>query len=270
MTEVNREFGRRMDSSSNKQFITDFAKDAHYVLDLGAGTGKISREIAAKTGANVDSVDMMFKEENLKNTDKVTYYSMTIEDFLVKKAERKKYDCIVLSAILHELSDKDLSVILKYFPVIMADNCRVIIREPFYDDYFGPVKEDKAKAFVELVKDKIPAGKAIEYANTPKCHSKEILNLQKFSLIDWVNLSFTCAYGIENWDREKHEERYARSLSWCKTFFDFKKRGYTSFFVRPILDETYKEHFANAGLPAEAFDLITFTTMFVVIDYTAN
>ena len=265
MNKESLELGKRMDAAEDKQVLVDYASKATSVLDLGAGTGKISRDIAEKWGAHVDSVDLQFKD-NYQNTDKIAYYSMDINDFLA--ITQNKYDCIILSAILHELSDGYIGTLLARLQDIMLPNCRIIIREPFCDNILGPVLNKDLNKFVELVENKLPAGKAIEFAMTKKLNSDRPLDITDMIGIDWINLCFTISYGEASWEREKYELRYARTLDWCKQFFNFSKRPFTGFQVLPVLDKTYRQHFMNAGLPGEAFDLIQYTGMLVVIDYS--
>ena len=266
MTKEILEFGKRMDAAEDKATLVDYAEFATNVLDLGAGTGKISRDISEKWGAHADAVDLQFKD-NCQNTDKITYYSMDINTFLA--TTEKKYDCVVLSAILHELSNEYLEQMFVYLQKVLATNARIIIREPLYDDTLGPVLPKDMNRFVELVKNNLPAGKAIEFALTPKLNSGCCLDIEDLVGLDWINLSFTICYGDASWEREKRELRYARSLNWCKENFNFPQRPFTGFQVLPILDSSYRRHFINANLPAEAFDMIQYTGMLIVIDYSA-
>lgn len=260
-------FGKRMDQAEDKLLLVDYAEGATRVLDLGAGTGKISRDIAEKWGAHCDAVDLEFKD-NCQNSELITYYSQDINTFLA--TTKNKYDCVVLSAILHELSDDYIKRMLVLLQDIMLPNCRILIREPFYDTILGPVLNEDLDRFVELVKNNLPAGKAMEFAKTMKLNSGLPLDIMNFEGIDWVNLCFTISYGDASWEREKYELRYARSLDWCKQFFNLPRRPFTGFQVFPVLDKTYRRHFINANLPAEAFDLIQYTGMIVVIDYSKN
>lgn len=264
------EFGKRMDLAEDKTTLVSYAEGSKHVLDLGAGTGKISRDIAEAFGSHVDAVDLQFKD-NCQNSELVTYYSMDINEFL--KTTKNKYDCIILSAILHELSDDYLEIMLERLQKVLDINCRIIIREPFYDDVLGPVLKEDAETFIKLVKDNLPAGKAIEFFTSEKLNAptlgiriaNRVLDL---TALDWANLSFTISYGEASWEREKNELRYARSLNWCKRTFNFIERPFTAFQVLPVLDKTYRRHFINANIPAEAFDMIQYTGMIVVIDYS--
>lgn len=266
MTEVLREFGRRMDSAKDKQDFIDYAKDCMYVLDLGAGTGKMARELSEKWHVHVDAVDQQFKGDCLDQAG-VTYYGMNIIDFLTFYTD-KQYNCIILSAILHELSNFELAKLSILLPKVMADNCRILIREPFYDDYFGPVENKDAAKFEALIREVVPKKKWEEYLKAVKlstnCPCPEDWGDEP---VDWANLAFTYSYGEENWDREIHEYRFARSLNWCKEFFNFDFRPYTYFEVIRRKDEAYRKHFAEAGYPKEVFDMLKYTGMTVVIDY---
>lgn len=263
------EFGKRMDLAEDKTTLVECAEGAKYVLDLGAGTGKISRDIAAAYNAHVDAVDIQFKD-NCQNTDNVTYYGVDILEFL--RTATNKYNCIILSAILHELDDNYLEEVFTYLPQVMDTNCRIIIREPFYDEVLGPIKEEDAVKFSNLVKDNLPAGKAIEFFTTKKLHNSWYGLVGHYlparSALEWLNLCFTLSYGEQSWEREKHELRYARPLNWAKEKFNFTSRPFTGFQVLPVLDKTYRRHFINVNIPAEAFDLIQYTGMIILIDYS--
>lgn len=268
------EFGKRMDSAEDKEVFIGFCKGAKHVLDLGAGTGKMAREIAEKFGCEVSAVDKSYEKEAYTENN-VTYYGMSIKDFLRTEQSDKKYDCIILSAILHELNGQQLEAFL-YLPSIMSQNCRIIIREPFYDFFLGPVTRDNteiedAKKFIELVSSSVNFHRVKEYQQAAKL-SETVLpyfdeNSSIHSVIFWANLAFVLSYGEDSWEREKHEYRYARSLDWCKEFFN-SFRSYTGFQVYPVLDKTYRQHFINAGIPGEAFDLLKYTGMHVIIDYS--
>ena len=261
------EFGKRMDAAEDKALLVDYAEGATRVLDLGAGTGKISRDIAEKYGAHCDAIDIQFKD-NCQNSDGVTYYGMSIKDFFMNEVYGDtKYDCIILSAILHELSESDIGNLEWYLPKVMADNCRIIIREPFYGTSLGPVVKEE-KRFIDLVSSHISAKKAIEYIQTPKLSDEDYTKKTFCSSTDWANLAFVVSYGEQSWEREKHELRYARDLNWLKEKFNLRTRPFTGFQVYSVLDKTYRDHFIKAGIPGEAFDLIQYTGMIIVIDYS--
>lgn len=271
MIEVLREFGRRMDSSPNKKMIVDFVyHKSKNVLDLGAGTGKIACDIADAYGCHVDAVDMAFKDDELRDHPLVTYYHQRIQDFLEENCYEKKYDCIIISAVLHELNDNVAKDIASYLPMVMDEECRIIIREPLWDNGLGPVLEKDRDEFIRLVKNALPPEKVQEYMLATKKHLNDT-QLFWFAGLDdwrdWVNTAFLFSYGKENWEREKHECRFARSLRRCKEMFDFWDRPVVSMFTKTVLDTTYRQHFIDAGIPGEAFDLLKYTTMYVVFDY---
>jgi len=274
-----RRFGNRMDAANDKQTLVDLAEGATRVLDLGAGTGKLARDIADKWGCHVDAVDLSFKDD-CKNTELVNYYKEDIVHFMQDRSLKiirsaaechdcMCYDCIILSAILHELTDSYINEICSNLRGLMKENCRVIIREPFYDNWLGPISL-YGDELSDLVLDKISAKKYNEFVKTKKKHSNRSLLAENKNMdiqdIDILNLCFTLSYGEESWKREKHELRYARSLDWCKEQFN-KYYPYTGFKVIPVLDTSYRDLFIKAGLPGEAFDLIKYTGMLVIIDY---
>jgi len=271
------EFGKRMDRAEDKALLVEYAEGATQVLDLGAGTGKISRDIAEKYGAHCDAVDIQFKD-NCQNSDNVTYYGMSIANFL-KTYKDKKYDCIILSAIIHELDALTLDFLKEYLPTMMKKNCRILIREPFYERGLGPIKAEDTDIFIDLVSKSISANKALKYYFATKLSlGGSMFNHQIpfSSAIDYANLAFVVSYGEQSWEREKHEFRYAYSLDWCKDFFNFTDkrfassiaRPFTGFQVYPVLDSSYKDHFIEAGIPGKAFDLLQYTGMIIVIDYS--
>ena len=275
MTKQNEErrFGNRMDAASDKQALIEAARGYINVLDLGAGTGMISRAIAAQAEAedyecHVDAVDLAFKNvENCVDTANVSYYGQDIKEFLRAHAD-KRYDCIILSALLHELTDSYIAGLIDLLGYVMADNCRILIREPFYNKGFGPIGYENQVPFIFKVEDRITAGKAINFFHQKKLSDAEYGNGDHpHNYLDWLNLCFTLSYGEDSWAREQYELRYARTLGWCKSYFDFEFKPYHKFEAVPVLDKTYRDHFIKAGIPGEAFDLIKYTGMLVIIDY---
>ena len=269
------EFGKRMDSANDKERFIEFASGAKCVLDLGAGTGAMARTIAEKYGCHVDAIDLEWKAENVDSCGgKVSYFRSSIEDYVrrIRNADAGRYDCIILSAIIHELDVDTLIALKNYLPMIMADNCRIMIREPFFNDELGPVAYWDHKDFIKLVSENVSAAKMLYYKDQDKLSHTDYLdpnpNFDEHDANFWVNLAFVLSYGEDSWERESKEYRYAYSLDWCKKMFDFYKRSYTGFQVYSVLDTTYRQHFINAGIPGEAFDLIRYTGMHIIIDYS--
>lgn len=262
-------FGKRMDSAEDKKTLISYCEGAKRVLDLGAGTGAMAREIAETYGCHVDAVDLQWKSINMNTcNEKVNYIQDSIMNF-IRCFCGEPYDCIILSAIIHELDLCTIMVMHKGLYRMMTDNCRIIIREPFYDNDLTLLK-DKEK-FIELVSNHIFSSKSTEYREARKLSYKT--DEENKSVIDdqslfWLNLAFVVSYGEDSWDREKHEYRYAYNLDWCKEMFNLLHRPYTGFQTHFVLDTTYRQHFINAGIPGEAFDLIGYTGMHVIIDYS--
>ena len=263
------EFGKRMDSAQDKDALISFCEGAKNVLDLGSGTGAMARAVAEKYGCEVDAVDLEWKTEYMPQTSNghVCYHRLSIAQYVRshRTVDKGRYDRIILSGIIHELNPEDFECFEKYFPEIMSDNCRILIREPFWDHTLGPVVDGKGSEFAKLVSNHVSASKMLDYGSIQKKSSDYI---PKNTLLFWVNLAFVLSYGEDSWKRESKEYRYAYSLDWCKEYFNFEKRPYTGFQVYSVLDTTYREHFINAGIPGEAFDLIGYTGMHVIIDYS--
>lgn len=256
-------FGKRMDAAQDKKTLIIRCEGAKRVLDLGAGTGAMAREIAKKYGCQVDAVDLQWKAENMDTCDgKVNYIQDSIAHF-IHSFDRDQYDCIILSGIIHELDWNTVATIHEELYKLMANNCRIIIREPFWEPSLKLVRN--FSSFTELVSEHISSYKALQYAEKSKLSLREI---KAYSWQFWLNLAFVVSYGEDSWDRECHEYRYAYDLKFCKSIFDLVCRPYTGFQIYPVLDTTYRQHFINAGIPGEAFDLIGYTGMHVVIDYS--
>jgi len=269
------EFAKRMDAADDKETLISFCKGAKNVLDLGAGTGAMARQIFAIYGANVDAVDKDFKKENCPKNKYIKYIKMPIADFLKEpKKDDKKYDCIILSGVLHELNEDDLQAIKMYLPNLMARNSRIIIREPLYDENLGPVLPNNSKQFIDLVSNNVSVQKAFEYRDASKISEENnfgavfITYRNSYNSTFYANLAFVFSYGEDSWEREKHEYRYARSIEWAKDFFDFHHKPFTGLQIYPVKDMTYRQHFINAGIPGEAFDLIQYTGLHIIIDYS--
>lgn len=273
-------FGKQMDAAQDKQMVIDLAEGATKVLDLGAGTGSISREIANKWNISVDAVDLEFKSAECVDTKLVKYHKSDIVKYL--ETCKEKYDYVILSAILHEVNDFYIQRMLGYLQVLLKTNARIIIREPFVDNDLGPITGmDNKHKFAQLVTEKISMSKALKYFSAAKKDGHIInhytiediwgsnsVNAFYKAYIELVNLCFTMCYGEEAWVREKAERRFARDLDWCKKEFNFSTRTYTGFQVFSVLDKSYRELFKKAGFPPKAFDLLNYTGMIVVIDYS--
>ena len=131
------EFGKQMDASPDKKEVADLVikYNRKNVLDLGAGTGIISDLIAA-AGSKCTAVDNNFKTDDLKCTDILEYCPIDLVDFVKCeialfensfKSKKDKYDCIILSAVLHELNKKEFNFLKKNLYKIVTDYCIVII-----------------------------------------------------------------------------------------------------------------------------------------------
>ena len=145
-------------------------------------------------------------------------------------------------------------------------NLSVLVRKKFSKDYVGWVyiyctKGNKNECLIpDLQPDKV-------YHPITEALHRGVYSFVEEELI-WNDCKKYILNGKDSWLREKHEYRYARSIDWAKTFFNFKTRPYTGFQVYTILDKTYRQHFINAGIPGEAFDLLQYTGLHIIIDYS--
>ena len=268
-------FYERMDSAQDKKELIEFAEHCSHVLDLGAGTGAMAKEIAKKYDCRVDAVDKDFRAKVRKSgSSNVIFYGMSIKEFLREYSAGHTYDCIIFSGVLHELNNEDLQDIQAYLPGLMARNCRILIREPLYDNYLGPILDEDSKQFIDLISDSVSIKKAFDYKEASKISEQcftpgfTIFRSMNDNALFYANLAFTISYGKESWEREKHEYRYARSIDWAKSFFNFHLKPFTGFQIYPVKDTSYRQHFINAGIPGEAFDLIQYTGLHIIIDYS--
>ena len=235
------DFYDRMRLSQGKQLIIGNAFGR--VLDLGAGDCFIAEKLRSK-GHYVVTVDSRSSKADKR---------MRINEYLTRY--RDEFDTIILSSVLHELDEHTLEIMRQLLDVRVRHGNRIIIREPFYDYGVGPVNGTLPMLHYDVKKRK-------EYDEAEKLSGVTVDDNQ----VDALNFLFALAYGPESWEREKHEQRYARKLSWCKQYFDFPYQPWMTFDVIPELDESYKEHFRATG-NENAFDCIRYTSMTIFIDY---
>ncbi len=150
------QFGKQMDNANDKKRIIELVKNNHCsnVLDLGAGTGIISKQIS-ELKIKTSAVDNNFKINEYQNTNFLSYYSCNLIEFI--KTTKEKYDCIILSAVLHELSKKEFNYLKKnLYKITNSNKCIIIIREPYYEKMAnGQIKPFKNKDVQFTISDLI-------------------------------------------------------------------------------------------------------------------
>ena len=254
-------FGLQMDKSPDKHRMIQLVFENHCkrVVDLGAGTGIVAKKIS-ELGIRADAVDINFKCDSYSNTERLTYYPTDLVNFAEKTENR--YDCIILSAVLHELSPRERRRLQKGLKRI-ADptGCMILIREPYYD-----VRPDGTiRPFISKNSQRSIANEISLL--TPQREVKEFMGTKKlstglFDRIPWeirlLGLAFTRAYGTQSWEREKHEYRFAFSKTelerWCQGVL-----GTQVNFVYETYDKDYKDYFSNVGYTPMVADGIEYT-----------
>ena len=266
------EFGKQMDASPDKKEVADLVikYKRKNVLDLGAGTGIISDLIAA-AGIKCTAVDNNFKTDDLKCTDILKYYPIDLVDFVkceialfenpFFKVKKDKYDCIILSAVLHELNKKEFNYLKKNLYKIVTDDCIVIIREPYYQRWH----DDKriCLPFTSLEEQDATMEEILNV--TDKDFQKLFNDTKKLSEkrvpypIKVLNMAFTYSYGKDSWDREVKEYRYTFSY---KDLVKFIKGVYNNNFdiiIRKKFDKHYNKHFKKCGYSDNILSSVDYT-----------
>lgn len=260
-------FGERMDTSPDKKEVANLVINYHRknVLDLGAGTGIISKLIS-ETGINCVAVDNNFKLDKLTSTNNLIYVSEDLTTFIQKQIKNQtKYDCIILSAVLHELNKKEFKFLEENLSKIMTNDCVVIIREPFYRKH---KKSNCYWPFVSLKKQKI-AIKEILTVTAPQFQKwfNEIKKTSEQKVpypIKILNMAFTYSYGEDSWEREIHEYRYAFSYKKLMNFIQKIYNGNFSTILKDSFNECYIDYFRKCGYSDDVIKSIYYTNFTLI------
>jgi SAM-dependent methyltransferase len=121
-------------------FFVSRIKSGERVLDIGCGTGHVAYDVASRTGALVDAVDL--SQESIAFA-KATYshpnLKFEVGDALTMTIE-KEYDSILLSNVLEHLNNRPV-FLQKIMKVSRAK--RIFIRVPLFErDWRVPLKKE--------------------------------------------------------------------------------------------------------------------------------
>ena len=260
------EFGKQMDASPDKKQVADLVVKMNRtnVLDLGAGTGIISKLIS-EHNIHCTAVDNNFKSEDITDTEYLHFNCDNLIDF-VKCAtmyDWDKYDCIILSAVLHELNRKQYNYLKNNLGKIITDDCVIIIREPYYEkvsNYYRPFssKEDQKLAVQEIKKVTSKNFQTL-FNKTPKVSQRRVPKD-----IKTLNMAFTYSYGANSWDREVNEYRYTFKLSELKSFCNKVFNTHNYAFRQEKFDYSYMEYFRKCGYTNNVLNSIGYTNCLVI------
>lgn len=260
----NTEFYNRMALPSNKEQMIKLASHCNYILDLGCGRGEVDWAIAKEMGTYtvfdcVDSSVTEFAEDyelsKVVEPYRPNFYNMDLVEFVEKTGHT--YDCIILSAVLHELNSEQMRRLAKSLRRIMRENCTLLIREPLFTHNLIKNKSEFKSIFSHLA---LPLHTYLDWMAAHKKSERRVP-----SVYQCINMLFTLAYGENSWDREKHEHRFAYSLSYIKRWARsvYKKRVHCLYYR--YKDCSYYKHFAAAGLPQQALDQLSYTSGLLVV-----
>lgn len=258
-------FGAQMDHSDEKLKLVQKVVDAKRtnVLDLGAGTGILSRLISEK-GIKCSAVDNNFKVDEYHNGEFITYYPVDLIKFVSNTDE--KFDCVILSAVLHELPKEDYKFLQKNLKKIITKDCLILIREPYYEkvkvqgekNYYRPFKSynEQQKAVKKII-TLTPDDFSNSFNMTPKISEVHVPFPVKI-----LSMSFTYSYGKDSWEREKNEYRYTFSLNKLLKFCR-KTLGNECVIKTETFDESYRKHFNECGYTDDILNSVEYTNCLI-------
>lgn len=271
---IKSKFGVRMDSALDKEEIIRIVKTSNRknVLDLGAGTCNIGIQLS-KDGIKTTSVDNDFKAIGLPENNLHKIVNNDIKAFLLNYKNTEKFDCIILSAILHELPCDIFAELPNLINKVIDRKGIIIIREPYYDK--RDQKLDKrlrpnyAKAIIEI-NNKVPSVFQRSYMEKYKKHEVDSAGHYIGKYIPfWIknlNMAFAYSYGKDAWSRESHEGRYVFSKKEIKDFCRkcFIKRPKIRFKTYKNLD--YYKYFRECGFEDIVMDNVKYTNCMIIVE----
>lgn len=134
----------KLNNILRRDLITDFVKflfkENGHILDVGCGNGWITR-IFSDRGMICTAIDFSENQISLakslsvnSNHEGINYLCTDIIDYS-SAVTNEKYDSIIVNALLHHLSEEEISRVVKNLEGLLREKGRIYFYEPFvFDD----------------------------------------------------------------------------------------------------------------------------------------
>ena len=218
--------------------LENFNSEKTLVLDLGAGTCVID-QLLLENGfkGDITAIDRQPKSA----IEDQSHFKFIRDDLinaltdLLKPAKQYKRVVIILSAILHELSKKDLIDLAALIRIINRSTyVYMIIREPVITNALI------AKEFVVIDEEDFETYKSLHKHNNWT------------ERIAFINYCFLKSYGEGSWEREKNEGRFTFTCNELSSFIN-------SCGCKTMEMEFEKDEFYKDTLPHKMYQKISYT-----------
>ena len=200
------------------------------VLDFGCGSGILSKHLKDYlVGCEIHALDPNIEMLKIaKENDSAHRYFENVQ-----RLQNNKYDVIILSSVLHEISDKKLIIRVLSELVNKENNGRIIIRDGYYDDNVShPITAmrlrypEEAKYFKELAGDSLVGNLNLEF------EGNYVIGIEK----DIRNFLQTYTWGLHSLYREKNELHLIADSEY--KYFSIAM-DCSEFYLRPICQDEY-------------------------------
>jgi 2-polyprenyl-3-methyl-5-hydroxy-6-metoxy-1,4-benzoquinol methylase len=159
--------------------IFNYITDKKNILELGCGSGWLSREISKVCSGKIDAIDfsesqILLARQKAKEIKSISFYS----SYNVLLGVSAKYDCIVTHAFLHHLTKKELSKFISDTSILLKPKGSIIIFEPVINSV--EYQSFKQKIILKTVNilTKIPTNKIlrkiIKYSSNETQHRLDL------------------------------------------------------------------------------------------------
>lgn len=203
------------------------------VLDFGCGSGILSKHLKDYlVGCEIHALDSSIEMLKIaKENDSAHRYFENVQ-----RLQDNKYDVIILSSVLHEISDKKLLMRVLSELINKDNNGRIIVRDGYISD------KDCDKIYSVYMKDVEEAMDFYELAGNSLVGNLEISfcgNVMIGYAHDVRNFLQTYTWGFKSLHREKDELHLIKASDFEK-FSDII--GCETYEIQPICQDDYFEH----------------------------